>query len=541
MKHLLLLTIIAFTFSACNQQNQKALENSDSSLGVLEHDFDISAAAQEDFEKGLLLIHSFEYDDALTAFQAAKEKDSTEVMAYWGEAMSHYKALWGLQDKRAGYAVIEQLGLSREERMASIEDPLEKDFWEGVEILYGDGSLKYRNAAFNDHMEMLSKKYPGNQEARAFFALSTMWDDDSEEKDIEKGKRAAAVAQGILEENPLHPGALHYTIHAYDNPINAHKAMDQARDYSKVAPDASHALHMPSHIFLAQGMWPDVVASNEESYAASVRRMERLGLTDEARGYHSYAWLHYAYLQQGRVEEATRLLADIAQYFENTQSKSIRSYIASMQAAQLFETGQWPEQLEVLDVDKSDLGLSAQYSEALFDAQMAYHKGNNTDLEAIIDHLKSEIEKGKLYVSQDKASMCSAGPSRYAPNEEAIKESEAVLHQIYALKAKLESSEKDVESFLQKAVALEADTDYSFGPIDIPLPSFERYGYWLIDHERYEEALDQFEKSLERAPNRRNAMMGMKIAYEKLGDHSKALSIEKDIKDFSMGNSSSPL
>lgn len=522
--------IILLLIFSCKSEEANNLE-SQNHLGTLQHDFTLNTEAKEDFERGLLLIHSFEYDDANTAFQAAKAKDSTEIMAYWGEAMSHYKALWGLQDKRAGYAVMEELGESKEARLARIDDPIEVDFWNGLEILYGDGSLKDRNQRFNEHMAKLHQKYPSNQEAAAFYALSMMWSNNKDEDPTEVGKKSAEVVKGILSENALHPGALHYTIHAYDNPLMASEALDVANKYSKVAPDAAHALHMPSHIYLALGMWPEVVSSNETSYAASVKRMEKLELDDEARGYHSYAWLHYAYLQQGRVDDAIKLLSDLKDYYKNTQSKGIRSYIASMQASQLFETGEWPSQLEVMEIKKSDLGLATHMRTALFDTEMALLKRENGQIGNYISELESEIEKAELYVSEDKSAMCSAGPSRYAPNEDAILKGKAAL-MIMKAKEAIAFDSDEAEAFMKEAVELESKSEYSFGPANISLPSFEFYGSWLLEKGRNDEALEQFEKSLERAPKRRNALQGKLTALEKLGMQEKAEEIKSELDGF---------
>jgi tetratricopeptide (TPR) repeat protein len=530
MKYSLQIIILTFMLFSCKSEKSETTD-AENHLGTLQHDFTLSSEAKDDFEKGLLLIHSFEYDDANTSFQAAKAKDSTEIMVYWGEAMSHYKALWGLQDKRAGYAVMEELGTTKEERLAKISDPIEVDFWNGLEILYGDGSLEDRNGRFNEHMGLLHQKYPKNQEAAAFYALSMMWTNNKDEDPTEVGKKSAEVVKGILSENALHPGALHYTIHAYDNPIMANKALEVANKYSKVAPDATHALHMPSHIYLALGMWHEVVSSNEVSYAASVKRMEKLELDDDARGYHSYAWLHYAYLQQGRVEDAIRLLKDLKDYYANTQSKGIRSYIASMQASQLFETGEWPEELEVLEIEKSDLGLGTQMRTALFDTEMALLNGKKVEIAEYVAELESEIEKAELYVSEDKSAMCSAGPSRYAPNEDAITKAKVVLN-IMKAKEAIAREQEGVEDLMKEAVSLETSSEYSFGPADISLPSFEFYGYWLLDNERNEEALEQFEKSLERAPKRRNALIGKQTALEKLGMKAEAEEINSELEGF---------
>lgn len=531
MKSHFLSLLLVLTLFSC--KNSVETPTPSEELGVLKHQFKIDAAASEDFEKGLLLLHSFEYDDAKTAFISGKEKASSEIMNYWGEAMCHYKALWGLQNKREGYEVMEQLGITKEERMAKIDDPLEKDFWTGLEILYGDGSLEERNKAFNEHMGMLYEKYPGNNEAAAFYALSMMWDNGEDGDLIALGKKSAAISQKILEENPLHPGALHYTIHAYDNPEIADLAMNAADHYSQVAPDAAHALHMPSHIYLARGMWNEVAKSNEVSYQASVNRMERLGLGDEARGYHSHAWLHYAYLQQGRAEDALKLLKDMEVYFKGTQEKSIRSYFVSMQAAHYFETGEWPEDLNYIDIDVNDLGLYARMNKLALQAAMANEKGDAGKLMEVREELAKEINIAELYVSNENTKMCSTGPTRYAPNKESIKKAKVVLNELLAMEALNAGDYQEVESFLNKAVEIESDSEYSFGPADIALPSFEYLGDYLMDKKDFEKALAMYDKSLERAPNRRKALMGKYNALKAMNKADEAKSVKEILKEFS--------
>ena len=146
-------------------------------------------------------------------------------------------------------------------------------------------------------MEQLSEKYPNNHEISAFYALSLLGSVPDGRDDAIYGK-GAIIAKGIIEENPNHPGALHYLIHSYDDPAHAHLALNAANSYAKVAPEASHALHMPSHIYLAMGMWDEVISSNINSYQASINRMERKNLDNNARGYHAYHWLQYGYLQK---------------------------------------------------------------------------------------------------------------------------------------------------------------------------------------------------------------------------------------------------
>jgi hypothetical protein len=127
-------------------------------------------------------------------------------------------------------------------------------------------------------------------------------------------QQSARISEKILKENPNHPGALHYFIHANDDPYHASTAVQVANEYAVVAPDAAHALHMPTHIYLALGMWDKVVSSNEVSWQASVNRKERKNLGNDAYGYHSYHWLQYGYLQQGRVEDGRIALENMIAY-----------------------------------------------------------------------------------------------------------------------------------------------------------------------------------------------------------------------------------
>ncbi|MEQ9302892.1 MAG: hypothetical protein RJQ14_03180, partial [Marinoscillum sp.] len=213
----------------CSQQ--KAPKDDSYTLGQIEHQFTVSDEAKESFDKGLLLLHSFEYDDGKEAFRAAQTADSTEVMAYWGEAMCHYKALWGLQDLPAGREIMARLGATTEERLSRAEAGLEREFWRGIEILYGEGEVKERNERYANHMKGLYEQYPEDLEVAAFYSLSLMWADYKDQKNL---NRSSQVAAGIIKENPTHPGALHYMIHSNDDPEYARLAKNAADEYAKV-------------------------------------------------------------------------------------------------------------------------------------------------------------------------------------------------------------------------------------------------------------------------------------------------------------------
>ena len=214
----------------------KQKETKKNYLGVVNITITGKEIAQPYFEKGLLLLHSFEYEDAREAFQKAQELDPNMAMAYWGEVMTYNHSLWHEQDYEAATTVLAKLdNLDLEKTTTEIEQDLIKS----VLILYQPKTeKKHRDLGYSNYMEGLYKKYPANQEVAAFYALSLLGSVEEGRDNIVYGK-GAKIAQGILKENPNHPGALHYLIHSYDDPNHASLALNAANAYSKVAPDAT--------------------------------------------------------------------------------------------------------------------------------------------------------------------------------------------------------------------------------------------------------------------------------------------------------------
>lgn len=513
----LFISLIAFSCSTQTKTTENAIQ-----LGDLNHQFSISPEAKTDFNQGLLLLHSFEYDDAREFFEKALNTDPSEVMAYWGLALTHYKALWGLQDLDAGRKVMAQLGDSKETRLAKAENQLEKDFWTSIEILYGEGELKERNQKYADHMAQMYAANSDNLEVAAFYALGLMWSGYDNQENLE---RSSKVAKRIIQENPTHPGALHYMIHANDNPEFAIEAIAAANDYAKVAPDAAHALHMPSHIYVALGMWKEVVSSNRESYDASLNRVEKKQLSGRARGYHSLAWLHYGHLQLGAYDKATAILEEMIQY--HSEGTSSKSYLIMMQNQQRIESGTWPETLDFQNINESALtiGMEGKAKIHFLRSLLAYDQKDQATIRKETDALKTHLEASKLQVDDQGVALCSAGPTRYAPNRENLLRTEVVVHQVEALAAMLSADAKSVEVHLSAAVKLEEEAGYDSGPPFIAYPSFEQYGDWLLEQERFEEALTMFEKSLAQRTNRTKALKGKLSALIALGQEGEAVKV----------------
>ena len=535
MRNLAVLIPFIWIFIGCSPKGT-TLETTESVLGELQHGFTLNEATQEKFEEGLLLLHNFEYDDALVAFQEATAADSTEVMTHWGEAMCHYKALWRLQNTEKGNAILSRLGATKEERLSAIKDPLEKSMWEILEIMYGEGQFDDRNHDITKHLAGLHERYPDHQEIAAFYALSLIWSTEEYGDGSDDLRLAASIAEKITKVNPLHPGALHYKIHALDGPTSAKDAHAAADAYAKVAADAAHALHMPSHIYLALGEWEGVVNSNQVSYDASVERMKKLGLEDGARGYHSLAWLHYGLLQQGRHSEAEKILRDMISYVPNDPTKRARGYLLGMQNRQLVESGEFSSDVDIdTDVKVDDIGLFPKASRSFLRAQLAY-ENNDTDLmDKEIKWLSGQILVASEQVEGDGIAMCAAGTSRYAPTENAINSAEVVIAQIGALKAQLLARDDLFVAHMEKAVALENQTNYPAGPPQITLPSFEQYGEWLITQGKYAEAIAQYDKALLRMPRRAKSLHGKMTALKALDQHEAAKEVERELAAIRVG------
>ena len=159
-------------------------------------------------------------------------------------------------------------------------------------------------------MKRMHDKYPADDEVTSFYALAILGTSHGG-RDFSIYMRAAALVEQVYAKNPQHPGAAHYLIHAYDDPVHAPLGLRYADAYSKIAPSASHALHMPSHIYVAMGMWDEAAAINERSVKAADARREAKKLDVDQRGFHALLWLVYSYTQQGRYEDARGILAQM--------------------------------------------------------------------------------------------------------------------------------------------------------------------------------------------------------------------------------------
>lgn len=286
-------------------------------LGAVHFSTSCNEGAQKEFDRSVALLHSFQFSKAIQGFNAALKNDATCGIAYWGIALSRWSNPFA-----AGIKDTSQLQEGRESarrgNTTGAKTQRERAYIAAVARLYSDFEntpQRGRLIEYRDAMSEVASKYPADQEAQIFYALAVAASEDPSDKTYTGRLKAGAILERLFQEEPNHPGLAHYIIHTYDVPPLASRALDAARRYSEIAPDAPHALHMPSHTFTRTGYWQDSIDSNVAAAAAAKRE----GQTAEEL--HASDYETYAYLQTGQDEAARRVLhslAEIASRFDPT-------------------------------------------------------------------------------------------------------------------------------------------------------------------------------------------------------------------------------
>ena len=470
----------------------------DPTLGRIEFPTSGSPAAQKLFLRGVLLLHSFEYDDAREQFQAAEKAEPGFAMAYWGEAMTHNHPIWMEQDRDAARKALERLAPTAGARAAKAPTAREKDYLRAVEILYGEGEKNARDGAYAEEMSRLSAKYPDDDEAAAFHALSLLGT-CHQGRDFSVYMRAAGILEQVYQKNPEHPGAVHYLIHCYDDPVHAPLGLRPARVYAWIAAAAGHAQHMPSHIFLALGMWNETAASNEAAWKVSLERVERKSLGPDDRNYHALYWLEYAYLQQGRFADARGLLAEIEKDAGKTGSARARTHFSWMRAAAIVE-GAIPPPADAV----AGAGVS-RTAEWLARGLAAWRRG---DLESARRALREMDD------APGEADHAHGAAPAYSGDAGAAEVMRRELEGVLALAIQKDDSGIAV---LKRATEAEDRLSLEFGPPEIVKPSHELLAEVLFRGGRAKEACAEFEKALARAPGRALSLRGLETAARRAG------------------------
>src|SRR5580700_4382353 len=251
------------------------------------------AAAQADFLHGLAQLHNFEYEDAAEHFRKAQQTAPDFALAYWGQAMTQNHPVWHEEDVAAAREILKRLGPTPEARLAKAPTEREKLYLRSVETLFGEGTKEERDRRYEAVLAELHRKFPDDVDGAAFEALAILGTAEHG-RDFATYMRAAAILEEVFPQHPRHPGVVHYLIHCYDDSVHAPQGLRAARIYSKIAPEAGHAQHMTSHIFLALGMWDDEVKANETAMAVVNKEREKAGRPRAMCGHYN-EWLEYGY------------------------------------------------------------------------------------------------------------------------------------------------------------------------------------------------------------------------------------------------------
>ena len=479
-------------------------------LGSVEFSTSASGPAQKNFLHGVAALHSFWYTEALSAFKKSITIDPEFVMGYWGLAMAYNHPLWEEQDFKSA-----KVALSKIKNISSLTQR-EQDYIHAIRLLYGKGKKEARDKAYSKAMKNIYRNYPNDLEAACFYSLSVLGVARNTANKIRLQVEAGSIALEVFQQNPNHPCAAHYAIHAFDQPDLARLALPSAKRYAKISPASHHAQHMPAHIFVQLGMWTDAVNSNMNGWKTSVDWVENKNLPRSKRDYHSLQWWHYSLLQQGLIDQAN-IIFDIQQkdMLEGIESRSnLRAgkYYYRMLAASFFETENW-ETLEKFA--PPDGWKPKKFSEA------GYHF-----VRGFSAAMQGKIEQANKHLSELKSIRKSKFKENYYKRIEYLKVWELEIQ--IAIKLK----QKDFKTAIKlgkQVNLLEEKLPAPSGPPRILKPTYELLGEIYLNAEQPIQAYEKFSISLLRHPNRIRSLIGIARAANAKGDKKTAMEKYKQL------------
>lgn len=449
------------------------------------------------YAEGLYLLHNFEYERAADAFRRAQAADAANVMAYWGEAMTYNHPLWAYQDRDAALAALAKLGPTPELRRARARNDREAAWLDAVETLYGVGDKVERDRLYHDKMMALYRSDPTDIDALSFAALATLGL-AHEGRDTATYMAAAAMLEEALPSHPEHPGVLHYLIHSYDDPDHVPLGLRAARRYAKVAPDAGHAQHMVSHIYLALGDWPSVEATNLQAMKVVNAERAAAGRPPTYCGHYN-EWLVYALDQQAKDSQpivdgcAAQALAELAAATDTTRLGKERSAFnnwATIAARHGVDTGRWPT---VPDLP-GDRHLMGQFDLAY--ARLLQSRGD-----------AAQAAKWAMEMKRLHGAIVTALPVERPDDHESRPWLDVAVAQADAVVA-LAQRQPDALAQLAAVADREAALPVPFGPPILAKPTAEMLADEYAAAGRHAEAGAAYRRALKATPNRRRSLSG---------------------------------
>jgi tetratricopeptide (TPR) repeat protein len=493
-------------------------------LGTVHFQTSCSPKVEAEFNRGVALLHSFWYEEAEKAFRSVAREDPKCAMANWGIAMSLYHQLWDYPDTKT-LSEGDTL-LTKAEALKAT--PREQEYIHALHAYYGKspkGKQEYDHAArataYSEAMEQLAVHHAGSnqaedREAVVFYALSLLASQPPHDTTFTNRKKAASILEKVFAEEPSHPGVAHYLIHSYDKPQLAEYGLDAARRYAKIAPVAPHALHMPSHIFARLGLWQEDIDSNLASIAAT-RKTAAMHMGDAGHQFHAMDFLVYAYLQSGREADVLREIKELDGLKSLDEDEWAYS-MAKFPALYDLELHHWDEAAALQPVAGDH-----RFPNAMIHFARAIGAARSGKVEAARRELQ-EIEKIHQSLVSDKKQEAGDGVDWLS------KEAGAWL-------ALAEGKGDDGV----KALRALADEEDAEGAEQAGIPVREMLADMLLQMNRPQDALTEYEASLKSNPGRFNGLSGAAQAAEQLGKQQQAESFyTKLLKACAGSNSERP-
>jgi hypothetical protein len=450
---------------------------------------------QIDFNRAVALLHSFQFSRAIEGFNAVLREDPTCAIAYWGIALSDWSNPFAPGQKDKGQL---QLGRQSAEHGKELgaKTERERNYLAAVGKLFSDFEStpqKVRLLAYRDAMENVASRYPEDHEAQIFYALALAVAEDPGDKTYSERLKAGRILEKLFAQEPTHPGLAHYIIHAYDVPALADRARDAAQRYAEIAPDAPHALHMPSHTFTRLGYWQESINSNVAAAAAARRQ----GQTAEEL--HASDYETYAYLQTGQDGAAARIINALPEIASRFDPKALligagppaAGYfaLAAIPARYALERQDW-QQAERLAVSESPFPYAdaiTWYARGLGAARQG-HAAAASEAAAALRQIQKRLSEANERYWAEQVEIQAATVSAWsalaaAKNEEALRQMESAAN---------------MEDGTEKSVLTP-------GPL---APARELLGEMLLKMNKPTKALEQFEATLKKEPRRFRSLYG---------------------------------
>ena len=475
------LLLLAPFSSAQETHNHSAPEK----LGKVSFPISCAPAVQDQFNRGVALLHSFAYADAENTFHAVARQDPQCAMAHWGAAMAYFRQLWEPPILPETISIA-QKEIQQAQQIGSSSEP-ERQFIHALSLVYRDAaSVPYPARALNyEHaMAELAAENRKHVEAQVFYALALLANQSPTDKTHAKQKQAVELLMPLDHAYPDHPGIAHYIIHACDNAEMAQEGLPAARAYSLIAPSAPHALHMPSHIFTRLGLWDDSITSN----LAAQKAAHQQGDTGEEL--HAMDYLVYAYLQAGRDEDAAQIIEQLKDMPALKAADFKVGYASTaMPIRYMVERSQWADAASIVPPAAAPPHVIAI---AVWARGMGLARsGHAAEAHAKIDRLHQLEEQ-----------LRASGNDYWAAQVEVMK------REVMAWSAQAKNKPEEAVT-LMRAAADEEDAIEKLpvtpGPI---VPAREQLGYLLLEQDHPDQAQKEFQIALTNAPGRRGALRG---------------------------------